>query len=363
MTKSQFCDLDASKYLNGRQVVGKCPIEGCRSEKAYADECDLGHQFLPSELIDPISVFTGNKPALKDATNWYFKLDAYKDLLTSKVEHLKLERSTRGGYIVSTIEEFLKSPVIYLKKKDYESESFNNIVLNKFPSFEIGEATNKHSVTLTFTVLAERESACEILDLHGIRYRTGKTLVPFRLTGNSEWGGIPVPNHDNLTFWVWPESLWAPISFTKAYLESIGKDSDDWRGWWKSEGSEVYQFIGEDNIYFYGVAEMALLPALDGILPDTKVNWNDYKLPTIVSNKHIHYMNKKASSSGENKPPMAHELLDHYTSEQLRIHFLSLGLSRKSASFSPQVFINEEDKSGKDPVLKMVICSQMCLTG
>ncbi len=350
MTKSQFCDLDASKYLNGRQVVGKCPIEGCRSEKAYADECDLGHQFLPSELIDPISVFTGNKPALKDATNWYFKLDAYKDLLTSKVEHLKLERSTRG-YIVSTIEEFLKSPVIYLKKKDYESESFNNIVLNKFPSFEIGEATNKHSVTLTFTLLAERESACEILDLHGIRYRTGKTLVPFRLTGNSEWG-IPVPNHDNLTFWVWPESLWAPISFTKAYLESIGKDSDDWRGWWKSEGSEVYQFIGEDNIYFYGVAEMALLPALDGILPDTKVNWNDYKLPTIVSNKHIHYMNKKASSSGENKPPMAHELLDHYTSEQLRIHFLSLGLSRKSASFSPQVFINEEDKSGKDPVLK-----------
>ena len=116
MTKAQFYDEEAKKYLNGRQVVGKCPIDGCRSEKAYADECDLGHQFMPSELIDPISTLTGEKPSLKDATNWYFKLDAYKDLLRTRMEHLKLERSTRG-YIISTIEEFLKSPVIYMKKK------------------------------------------------------------------------------------------------------------------------------------------------------------------------------------------------------------------------------------------------------
>jgi len=56
---------------------------------------------------------------------------------------------------------------------------------------------------------------------NGIRYRTGKTLVPFRLTGNIEWG-VPAPalgGLDDLTVWVWPESLWAPISFTMAYLD------------------------------------------------------------------------------------------------------------------------------------------------
>lgn len=40
----QFYDEKAKQFLNGRQVVGKCPIDGCQSEKGYADECDLGHQ-------------------------------------------------------------------------------------------------------------------------------------------------------------------------------------------------------------------------------------------------------------------------------------------------------------------------------
>ena len=63
-------------------------------------------------------------------------------------------------------------------------------------------------------------------------------------------------------------------------------------------------------------------------------------------------MNKKASSSGALKPPMALELLDFYTSDQLRMHFLSLGLAKKSVSFMPQAFMKDEDKEGPDTVLK-----------
>jgi methionyl-tRNA synthetase len=63
-------------------------------------------------------------------------------------------------------------------------------------------------------------------------------------------------------------------------------------------------------------------------------------------------MDKKASSSSDIKPPMADELLDYYTAEQLRMHFLSLGLAKKSVSFMPQVFMKEEDRQGPDTVLK-----------
>ncbi|MBR1724397.1 MAG: class I tRNA ligase family protein, partial [Ruminococcus sp.] len=42
ITTQQFFDDKAGVFLNGRQVVGKCPVEGCTSEKGYADECDLG---------------------------------------------------------------------------------------------------------------------------------------------------------------------------------------------------------------------------------------------------------------------------------------------------------------------------------
>ena len=63
-------------------------------------------------------------------------------------------------------------------------------------------------------------------------------------------------------------------------------------------------------------------------------------------------MDKKASSSSEIKPPMAQELLNYYTPEQLRMHFLSLGLASKSVSFMPQVYMEEEKRQGADTVLK-----------
>ena len=74
-------------------------------------------------------------------------------------------------------------------------------------------------MTIVFDKLELREKACEVLAKNDIRYRTGKTLTPFRLTGDIDWG-VPCPEIQgvkNQTFYVWPESLWAPISFTKSF--------------------------------------------------------------------------------------------------------------------------------------------------
>ena len=65
----QFYDEDKKTFLNGRQVIGKCPIAGCTSDKAYAEECSLGHQYMPSELINPISALSGKRPILKSVDN------------------------------------------------------------------------------------------------------------------------------------------------------------------------------------------------------------------------------------------------------------------------------------------------------
>ena len=82
----------------------------------------------------------------------------------------------------------------------------------------------KGSFVVKFNKLEQREKACPVLSNAGIRYRTGKTLVPLRLTGNIEWG-VKAPkleDEEDLTVWVWPESLWAPISFTRTYLKNKG---------------------------------------------------------------------------------------------------------------------------------------------
>lgn len=346
----QFYDPDFNVFLNGRQVVGKCPIEGCSSDNGYADECSLGHQYMPSELIDPKSILSGKTPELRDVTNWYFKLDEYKNILNEEVNYLRIHSNYRK-YLLNTIEEFLKLPIIYVKRK--QLQSITNLE-EKLPKHTVIDEPKKPSITYIFDNLRDRDLAREVFDKMGIRFRTGKTLVPFRLSGNVEWG-IEVPEKENLkdlTFWVWPESLWAPISFTKAHLEAIGKSPDEWKQWWHSKDSKVYQFMGEDNIYFYGIAEMAMFMALLGINSEDTVEFENINLPHLIANNHLLFMNKKASSSAAIKPPMAGDLLKHYTAEQLRMHFLSLGLSKKSVSFAPQAFMAEEEKEGPDTVLK-----------
>ena len=56
------------------------------------------------------------------------------------------------------------------------------------------------------------------------------------------------------------------------------------------------------------------------------------------------------------KPPTADELLEHYTAEQLRAHFLALGLDQRSVGFKPKVFeadpAKRDDPRVADPVLK-----------
>ena len=173
----------------------------------------------------------------------------------------------------------------------------------------------------------------------------------------------------DVTCWCWPESLWAPISYTRTVLARDAKaagvtegvaaqdaalmgepaadstqvpaptyqhSSLDWRDWWCSDDAQIYQFIGQDNIYFYCIAQTAMWEAL---------GW-DLTQSTVSACYHLLYMGKKASSSSQTPPPPADDLLNHYTCEQMRAHWLSLGLSEKPVSFSPKAY--DTRVTGKD---------------
>lgn len=332
---SQFYDQKKNMFLNGRQVVGRCPISGCKSEIAYADECALGHQYDPSELINPKSLISGETPMMKPVNNWFFNLQKYKSIIESALNKWEAESCSRS-LLTRVIKEFLEPPSLYIKK-DY-FDLLNSI--KNLPNYKTYQNNNKSSFQMIFNNLDDRKKAVDILKAYGIRCRTSKTLVPLRLSGNISWG-IPIPEHENLnglTFWVWPESLWAPISFTKAYLDRINSELS-WEDWWKSDDSKVFQFIGEDNIYFYGIASIALFSAID----------KDINLPTIIPNHHLLYGKKKASSSGSLQMPTAMSLLNYYTPEQLRIHFMNANLGDKAVNFiSTRI---SENTNSFDPVL------------
>jgi methionyl-tRNA synthetase len=350
LTTSQFFDAESGVFLNGRQVTGQCPIAGCSSETAYADECSLGHQYMPTELINPKSTLSGKKPEMVDVTNWYLKLDSFHDLLAQWSDGLQARPDYRS-FVIRSIQEFLEPPIIHVKRDQAEMlESIKELL----PEYSLRNDESKPSIQLVFEKLIDREKACELMTKNSIRFRTGKTLVPFRLTGNIELG-VPAPaleGLEGLTIWVWPESLWAPVSFTRTVLEKRNKGQETWKDWWCSKEAQVYQFIGEDNIYFYGPAEMAIFMGMQGSEPAARVPQNELQLPELIVNNHILFLDKKASSSSAVKPPMAGELLSYYTAEQLRAHFLGLGLGIRSVSFQPKVLNPKASEKDGDPVLK-----------
>ena len=352
LSTAQFYDTEADMFLNGRQVIGRCPVQGCKSEKAYADECDLGHQFNPEELIAPKSTITGTVPELRPVDNWYFKLPEFGEIIREHVENLREEGIVRP-FALAAIEEFLEPPIIYIQTKF--AEDFQAAEAN-LPAHTVHEAQEgKTSFTVEFPTIGDRDEARAVLERAGVRFRTGKTLVPFRLTGNIDWGVVAptLEDEDKLTVWCWPESLWAPISFSDAVLRRRGGKPGDWRDWWCSDDARVYQFIGEDNIYFYGVAQSGLWPAMQvGHEPQAEGTGEDLRQTDLIANHHLLFLNSKASSSGKVKPPMAQELLEHYNAEQLRAHFLALGLGLKSVSFQPKPYDPNANEKAPDPVLK-----------
>jgi len=325
-----FYDEESKTFLNGRQVEGQCPVSGCQSEKGYADECALGHQYDPKELINPKAITTGKTPTLRPNKNWYFDLERFSDDLKKRHALLK-ECGISRRFHLSYLEDFLKDPAILIGKFD-ELENLQ-AACAKMPSYIADIDEEKKSATLTFKVLKNREAACEILREHGIRFRTGTTLTPFRLTGNVKWG-IPVPEKDGVTgqtFWVWPESLWAPMSFLKTHLD-LNRPGEKLCDWWLHEDAQAYQFIGEDNIYFYDIAGMGLFMALNEAAGRDK----QANLPIVIPSRHLFFGNSKASSSGKVKPPGADELLEYYTAEQLRMHFGHMALQNNSVKFLPK---------------------------
>lgn len=380
LSTKQFYDPVAGQFLNGRQVTGRCPIQGCKSEKAYADECDLGHQFEPEELIAPKSALSGETPELVPVDNLYFDLPSCTDSIRTHTEQLAADPTVRA-VVPKTMQEWLDAPRLFIQVKFREQFE---AVRAELPRHELIEAEgNKGSFAVVFPTWRERDAAHEVLNRAGVRFRSGKALVPFRISGNVAWG-VPLPEVEgcrDLTAWVWPESLWAPISFTRAVLardakkleaagapaselaESAVADATlvddapamimdepaythaslDWRDWWASDDARAYQFIGQDNIYFYCIAQTGLWEALE---------WG-MRQSCVAANYHILYMGKKASSSSQTPPPLAHELLEHYTPEQLRAHWLSLGLGEKPVSFSPKAFDTRPTGKDKDgnPVL------------
>ncbi|MDR0982185.1 MAG: methionine--tRNA ligase [Culturomica sp.] len=76
----QFYDEKAGQFLADRYIIGTCPH--CGSDRAYGDQCEAcGTSLNATDLINPVSAITGNKPELRETKHWYLPLDRYESWL------------------------------------------------------------------------------------------------------------------------------------------------------------------------------------------------------------------------------------------------------------------------------------------
>ena len=79
-TSEQYFDEENKQFLADRYITGTCPK--CGFEKAYGDQCEsCGTSLSPTELINPVSMISGNQPVLKETKHWYLPLDDYEPWL------------------------------------------------------------------------------------------------------------------------------------------------------------------------------------------------------------------------------------------------------------------------------------------
>ncbi|WP_461632388.1 methionine--tRNA ligase [Labilibaculum euxinus] len=77
-TSEQYYDAIANQFLADRYITGTCPH--CNNEGAYGDQCEsCGTSLNATDLINPTSSITGNKPELKETKHWYLPLDKYEN--------------------------------------------------------------------------------------------------------------------------------------------------------------------------------------------------------------------------------------------------------------------------------------------
>ena len=96
-TSMQYYDEEAKQFHADRYIVGTCPH--CGYDRAYGDQCEsCGTSLNATDLVNPRSAITGNKPVLKETKHWYLPLDKWEPTLRKWIleEHKEWKPNVYG---------------------------------------------------------------------------------------------------------------------------------------------------------------------------------------------------------------------------------------------------------------------------
>lgn len=337
-TSEQWYDPKEEIFLPDRLVSGTCPK--CGDEGAYSEECDVcGATYSPNELLNPISSVSGGTPELRLTDHWFLNMWKVTDELNTWLEGRK--RTWRKFALTEA--QGTVAPSIYFSQDQEETYKSVKADLPKHKS----RYSSGRQIVAQFANTADLEQAKGLLQTHGIEAKNYDAWAFRAITRDVKWG-IPLPEEidakmKDKTFYVWPESLIAPISFSEVGLKESGRSDQSIKDYWNNPNGKIAQFIGVDNVFFYSVMQGALW---FGSQEDIKrmPNEDELQLTDIYPVYHLQVNNKKMSKSTGNFY-LADQLTKEmgYTADQLRYFLSILSLHKNQSNFDFETF-NDRNK-------------------
>jgi methionyl-tRNA synthetase len=278
--------------------------------------------------LNPKSAVSDGTPVLKDTVHWWLDMWKVSEVLRGWIQ--TKEKTWRHALYNEVINTVL--PAL----------SFDNIHEPKYK--ELKDSLPKHKskyaagkkVAATFETKIDLAAGQKILNDSGIPTELQDAWAHRPISRDVSWG-IPMPadldpEMKGKTLYVWPDSLIAPISFSKVALKQMGKSPDKFVDFWKNPAARVTQFLGQDNVYFYVLMQGAMWVGSQDDITRMPAN-ADLQMTEIMSCFHLMVEGEKMSKSRGNFFTGDQLLEKGYGGDQVRYFLSLLTLPEKSSNF------------------------------
>ncbi|MCB9685304.1 MAG: class I tRNA ligase family protein [Alphaproteobacteria bacterium] len=334
-TSEQWYDPVAGRFLPDRLVRGTCPNPKCGNPEAYSDECEVcGSQYDPRLLGDPRSAISDATPIMKETVHWWLDLWKVAEVLREWVQ-------TRKNVWRGPVYQQVLNTVLPSLRFDNVHEAAYKTLKSTLPAHKMKYGLGK-KVVLQFEDREALRAGRDALLAAGIDSEWVDDWAHRSITRDVAWGlELPVdldPELEGKTLYVWPDSLIAPIAFTETALEQSGRDPASWRAFWCDPDAHVYQFLGQDNVYFYTLMQGALWLGTQSD-PLRLPRPGELQLTDVFGCFHLQVDGEKMSKSRGNFYT-GDQLLDEkgYDPDQVRYYLALLGLPEKGSNFDFAAF-------------------------
>jgi methionyl-tRNA synthetase len=323
----QWYDPKVNRFLSDRLVRGKCPNPKCDNEDAYSHECEkCGHQHDPRELGNPRSTVSDATPELRDSAHLFLDMWPVSDVLKTWVAS---KTGTWRQLVIQQVMDTLRPSLRFAREHEATYKTLDGLPTHKRKYAAGGQ------VVLQFESKPDLAAGKAALHAAGIAAEIVDDWAKRSITRDTKWG-VPIPADldpelAGKTLYVWPDSLIAPISFSKVALEQSGRDPEQHAAFWCDPSARVYQFIGQDNIYFYVLMQGAMWLGSQAD-PNRMPVSGERQMTDVLAVFHLLVNGEKMSKSKGNFI-LAQDLLDRYAPDQIRYHLAHLGLADKPSSF------------------------------